>query len=151
MTLQLADKSIGHNRSIIEDVLLKVYKFIFPVDFMILDVDKDVNVPLILGQPFLDISQALIDVSNGRITLWVGDEEVFFALSDAMKHTFAYDDTCYFMDMTNPIVDDLMQEIEHEKVFKESLDGPQDKEILPLLKTNKVDEQTRKKHWKMVT
>jgi len=53
MTLQLADRSVRHPRGIIEDILVKVDKYIFPADFVVLDVDEDVKVPLILGRPFL--------------------------------------------------------------------------------------------------
>lgn len=49
---QLADRSIRYSRGIIEDVLVKVDKLIFPVNFVILDVDEDVEVPLILGRWF---------------------------------------------------------------------------------------------------
>lgn len=49
MTLQLADRFIRHPRKVIEHVLVKVDKFILPMDFIILDVDEDVEVPLILG------------------------------------------------------------------------------------------------------
>ncbi|XP_039118938.1 uncharacterized protein LOC120255110 [Dioscorea cayenensis subsp. rotundata] len=104
MTLQLADYSIRHPRGIIEDVLIKVDKFVFPVGFVILDVDEDVEVPLIFGRPFLATSKALIDVSNGRMTLKVGDEEVMFSLSNAMKHPSTFDNTCYFLDR----IDSLM-------------------------------------------
>lgn len=72
MTLQLADRFIRHPSGVLEYFLVKVDKFIFLVDFLILDVD----VPLILGRPFVTISQALISVSNGRMTFRVGDEEV---------------------------------------------------------------------------
>lgn len=51
--MQLADSSIRHPKGIIEDVLVKVDKFIFCVDFVILDVDKDVYVPLILGRTLI--------------------------------------------------------------------------------------------------
>ncbi|XP_010242052.1 PREDICTED: uncharacterized protein LOC104586489 [Nelumbo nucifera] len=53
VALQLADRSIKHPRGIIEDVLVKVDKFIFPVDFIVLGMQEDVDVPLILGRPFL--------------------------------------------------------------------------------------------------
>ncbi|KAL5539346.1 hypothetical protein UlMin_042284 [Ulmus minor] len=53
VTLQLADRSIKHPRGIIEDVLVKVDKFIFPADFIVLDMEEDREVPLILGRPFL--------------------------------------------------------------------------------------------------
>ncbi|XP_022856881.1 uncharacterized protein LOC111377954, partial [Olea europaea var. sylvestris] len=49
LTLQLVDKSITYPKGIIEDVLVKVDKFIFPVDFMVLDMEEDEKVPLILG------------------------------------------------------------------------------------------------------
>ncbi|XP_010246432.1 PREDICTED: uncharacterized protein LOC104589722 [Nelumbo nucifera] len=48
VALQLVDRSIKHPRGIIEDVLVKVDKFIFPVDFIVLDMQEDVDVPLIL-------------------------------------------------------------------------------------------------------
>ncbi|XP_039138804.1 uncharacterized protein LOC120276139 [Dioscorea cayenensis subsp. rotundata] len=83
-TLQLADRSIRHPRDIIEDVLVKVNKFIFPMDFVILDVDEDVDAQPILGRLLLTISQALIDASNGKMILRIGDNDVIFALSDAM-------------------------------------------------------------------
>jgi len=55
-------------------MLIKVDKYIFPVDFAVLDVDEDVEVPLILGRPFLCTSKALIDMDGGELTLRVGDE-----------------------------------------------------------------------------
>ena len=53
MSLQLADRSIAQPEGKIEDVLVKVDKFIFPVDFIILDFEADMEVPIILGRPFL--------------------------------------------------------------------------------------------------
>ncbi|XP_039134191.1 uncharacterized protein LOC120271577 [Dioscorea cayenensis subsp. rotundata] len=88
------------------------------------DVDEDVEEPLILGQPFLAIFEALFDVSNSRMTLRIGDVEVVFALSDAMKYSFTFNDTCYFMDMSDSIVDEYVQEMVHKEPCKESLDDP---------------------------
>ncbi|XP_030478230.1 uncharacterized protein LOC115695295 [Cannabis sativa] len=62
VTLQLADRSLAHPRGVIEDVLVKVDKFIFPADFIVLDMEEDSNVPIILGRPFLATGQALIDI-----------------------------------------------------------------------------------------
>ena len=62
VTLQLADRSLTCLRDIIEDVLVKVDKFIFPVDFIILDMEEDKEVLIILGIPFLAMRRALIDV-----------------------------------------------------------------------------------------
>ena len=64
MTLQLADHSIKRPYGVVEDVLIKVDRFIFPVDFVILDFEEDRQCPLILGRPFLNTRRALIDVDR---------------------------------------------------------------------------------------
>ena len=46
----------------IEDVLVKVEKFIFPDDFIVLNMEEDMEIPIILGRPFLATSRAMIDV-----------------------------------------------------------------------------------------
>ena len=74
ITLQLADRSIKYPRGIVEDVLVKVNKFIFPVDFIVLDMEEDYDVPLILGRPFLATGGALIDVQQEKLILRVQDE-----------------------------------------------------------------------------
>lgn len=53
VSLQLADKSIKHPRCLIEDVLVKVDNFILPVDFIVLDIEKDEKISLIIRRPFL--------------------------------------------------------------------------------------------------
>ncbi|XP_073014529.1 uncharacterized protein [Primulina eburnea] len=72
ITLQLADRSLTYPRGIVEDVLVKVDKFIFPADFVILDMEEDRDTPLIFGRPFLATGKALIDVHKGELTLRVG-------------------------------------------------------------------------------
>ncbi|KAK6146443.1 hypothetical protein DH2020_020312 [Rehmannia glutinosa] len=66
VTLQLADRSLVHPTGILENVLIKVDKFIFPVDFLVLDMNEDCDTPLILGRPFLATAEALIDVKKGE-------------------------------------------------------------------------------------
>ncbi|KAK5771687.1 hypothetical protein PVK06_047924 [Gossypium arboreum] len=85
MSIQLADRSVKYPKCIIEDILVKVDKFIFPVDFVVLDMDEDVKVPLILGRPFLATARAVIDVGDGKLVLRVGDEEIIFKIYDAMR------------------------------------------------------------------
>ena len=60
----------------IEDVLMKVDKLYFHADFIVLDMDKDREVPFILGCSFLATSKTLIDVQLSKLTLCVYDEEV---------------------------------------------------------------------------
>ncbi|CAL1390817.1 unnamed protein product [Linum trigynum] len=82
MSLQLADRSVVHPRGIVEDLLVKVGKFNYPVDFVILDINEDVNVPLILGRPFLATAKALIDVHDGTLVLRDGEERITFSISN---------------------------------------------------------------------
>ncbi|GJW55551.1 homeodomain-like protein [Tanacetum coccineum] len=59
-----------------KDPGIGIGKFFFPTDFIILDMPEDVNVPLILGRPFLSTAHAKVDVFKRKITLRVGDEKI---------------------------------------------------------------------------
>ena len=72
--LQLADRSLAYPRGVVEDVLVKVDKFIFPADFIVLDMEEDADIPLLLGRPFLATGRTLIDVQKGELTMRVQDE-----------------------------------------------------------------------------
>jgi hypothetical protein len=73
VTLQLADCSVRKPRRVVEDVLVKVDNFYYPVDFIILDIDPTLhpsaNIPIILVRPFLTIANALINCRNGRMKI----------------------------------------------------------------------------------
>ncbi|GJT51772.1 reverse transcriptase domain-containing protein [Tanacetum coccineum] len=92
MTLELADRSITQPIGIAEDVDLKVGKFQFPADFVVVDFDADPRVPLILGRSFLKTRRALIDVYEGELTLHVGKEAVTFNLDQTSRYSSNYDD-----------------------------------------------------------
>ena len=77
----MADITLAQLKGILEDVLIKVGKFIFPVDFVVIDIEEDKHVPLLLGRPFLATGPALIDVKKRELTLRVGDEAVHFNLN----------------------------------------------------------------------
>ena len=81
MTLQMADRSLAEPERVLEDVLIKVGKFIFPVDFVVIDIEEDKQVPLLLGRPFVATRAALIDIKKGELTLRVGDEAVHFNMN----------------------------------------------------------------------
>ncbi|GJT87191.1 reverse transcriptase domain-containing protein [Tanacetum coccineum] len=74
MTLELADRSITYPKGLAEDVFVKVGKFHFPTDFVVVDFEADPRVPLILGRSFLKTGRALIDVYGEEITLRVDNE-----------------------------------------------------------------------------
>ena len=60
----MVDRTLAQLKGILEDVLIKVGKFIFPMDFVVIDIEEDKQVPLLLGRPFLATGAALIDVKK---------------------------------------------------------------------------------------
>ncbi|GKB36254.1 DNA-directed DNA polymerase [Tanacetum coccineum] len=115
MSLELTDRSIQYPRGIIKSVLIKVDKFILPIDFVILDVPEDSRVPIILGRPFLATARAMIDVFNKKITLRVGDDEVIFDVDQSIKRPTTEDDECYVIDD----LDETINEEAHELLANE--------------------------------
>ena len=85
ITLQMADRTMAQLEGVLEDVLIKVGKFIFPMDFVVMDMEEDTQVPLLLGRPFLATGAALIDVKKGELILRVGEEAVHFNLNKSLK------------------------------------------------------------------
>ena len=86
VTLQMADRTLAKPEGIIEDVLVKVGNFIFPIDFIILDMEEDSQVPLFLGRPFLATGAALIDMQKGILTPRVGEETADFKLIKSLRN-----------------------------------------------------------------
>ena len=77
ITLSLANRSIKIPKGTIEDVLIQVNKFYYPVDFVVLDIEPVAvganHVPIILGRPFLATSNAIINCRNGVMQLTFGN------------------------------------------------------------------------------
>ena len=67
MTLQLANRVTKYPYGVVEDVLVKVEKFIFPVDFVVMDMTEDEEVLLILDRPFMKTARVIIDVDKGEL------------------------------------------------------------------------------------
>lgn len=86
MTLQLADRSITRPYGVVEDVLVKVRQFTFPVDFVIMDIEEDAEIPLILGHPFMLTTNCVVDMGKGNLEMSVDDQKVTFNLFDSVKH-----------------------------------------------------------------
>ena len=92
ITLSLADRSVKIPKGIVEDVLVKVDKFYYPMDFVVLDTKpiaiRPNHVPIILGRPFLATSNAIISCRNGVMQLTFGNmtlELNIFHLSNKNK------------------------------------------------------------------
>ena len=77
ITLSLADRSVKIPKEIVEDVLVKIDKFYYPVDFMVLDIESIAEstnqVPIIIGRPFFSTSNAIINFRNGVMQLTFGN------------------------------------------------------------------------------
>ncbi|GJS56189.1 putative reverse transcriptase domain-containing protein [Tanacetum coccineum] len=78
LTVELADRTVKYPKGIAENVLVGIGKFVFPLDFIILDMPEDIKVPLILERLFLATAHAKIDVYKRKITLRVGEERIIF-------------------------------------------------------------------------
>lgn len=74
VSLHLADRSIKYPRGVVKDALVKVDKFIFPIDFIVLDMEEDYDTSLISGRPFLAPGRALIDIQQGKLSFRINDE-----------------------------------------------------------------------------
>ena len=85
MTLQMVDRTLAHPEGVLEDVLIKVGNFVFPMDFVFINIEEDKQIPLLLGRPFLTTITALIDVKKWELTLRVGDEALHFNLNHNLK------------------------------------------------------------------
>ncbi|GJU50299.1 reverse transcriptase domain-containing protein [Tanacetum coccineum] len=88
MILELADRSTTSPSGIAEDVFVKVGKFHFLADFVVVDYVVDPRVPLILGRPFLRTERALIDVYGEELTLRVDDEAITFKVGQTSRYSY---------------------------------------------------------------
>ena len=136
ITLQMVDRSMAQPEGILEDVLVKVGKFVFPVDFVVMKMEEDTQVPLLLGRPFLATGAVLIDVQKGELTLRVGDEAVQFNINRSLEHPNVKSDSCMAVRNTSLLNDELnsdciiqhsINEIEMNFQYLESFDC----EVLP--------------------
>ena len=107
VTLQMTDRSMAQPEGILEDVLVKVGKFVFPVDFVVMKMEEDTQVPLLLGRPFLATGAALIDVQKGELTLRVGDEAMQFNINRSLEHPNVKSDSCMAVRNTSLLNDEL--------------------------------------------
>ncbi|XP_057248223.1 uncharacterized protein LOC125492319 [Beta vulgaris subsp. vulgaris] len=83
ISLQLADRTVKFPLGILEDVPLRVGKFLIPCDFVVMEMEEDANVPIILGRPFLATAEAIIDMKKGKITFEIGDEKMEYTLTNS--------------------------------------------------------------------
>ena len=75
-----------------------------------MDIEEDVEVPLILGCPFMKTAKVMIDMDEGKLKVWVQDEEVSFDVFEAMKHSIDQRD-CFIMDVLDELYLDNQRQI----------------------------------------
>ena len=78
-------------------MLVKVDKFIFLTNFVILDIDDDIEMHLILSWLFLGIVGGIINIGKGKLVLRVGDEKITFKISNAMNHSLKQNTLVIFL------------------------------------------------------
>ncbi|GJV59152.1 hypothetical protein Tco_1465252 [Tanacetum coccineum] len=95
------------------------------LDFIILEIEEDSKVPLILGRPFLHITDAVNRVKQKQLNLEVGTERMSFYIDSAMKHSYSNDDTCFSIE----VIDEILKE-DFDALLDE--EPPTDLELKPL-------------------
>nr|GEV49437.1 hypothetical protein [Tanacetum cinerariifolium] len=135
LIVELADRTVKHPKGIAKNVLVRVDKFVFPVDFIILDMPEDIKTPLIIGRPFLSNTHSKIDVFKRKITLNVGNNQVLFKKARLMREALIlnisldplYEDYIELNDLNEPLelkrnqVDDLEPTIKEGEVVDEPM------------------------------
>ncbi|GJS25169.1 putative reverse transcriptase domain-containing protein [Tanacetum coccineum] len=117
LTVELADRTVKYPKGIAENV---IGKFVFPVDFKILDMLEDIKLLLILGRPFLSTAHAKINVFQRKITLRGGEEKIIFK---SVKHVSSLIKRVYMLSLRERMELDLEARLMGETlVLNRSLD-----------------------------
>ncbi|GJS61107.1 reverse transcriptase domain-containing protein [Tanacetum coccineum] len=111
MILELADRSTTRPTGIAEDVFVRVGKFHFPADFVVVDYVVDPRVPLILGRPFLRTARALIDVYGEELTLRVSDEAITFKVGNTSRYSYNDAESINRIDVIDIAYEEYSQEV----------------------------------------
>nr|GEV40559.1 reverse transcriptase domain-containing protein [Tanacetum cinerariifolium] len=112
MTLELADRSVSKPIGIAKDVSVKVGVFHFPANFVVVDFEPDLRVPLILGRCFLKTGRALIDVHKGELTLRIGNEAITYNLDQTSRYSANYNQmTTNKIDVIDMAYEEYSQEV----------------------------------------
>ena len=125
MTLQLADRLVTRPYGVVEDVLVKVRQFTFPVDFVIMDIEEDAEIPLILGRPFMLTANCVVDMGKGILEMSVDDQKVTFNLFEAMKYPSDHK-VCFKVKKVEHEVDMVARAMVLQSLLKKALTNTMD-------------------------
>ena len=91
-----------------EDIPIKIGEFYMPCDIVILEMEKDSQIPIILGRPFLATAGAIIDVKRGKIKLEIGEETIEFDVFKITKDP-SFTKTCFRVDAIQSCVEKIFR------------------------------------------
>jgi hypothetical protein len=107
--LQLADRSIKKPQEIVEDVIIKVDKFYYPIDFIVLDTEPvpylEKQIPVILGRPFLTTANACINFWTEVMKISFGNMKIRLNIFIAFQNV-PNQKACFFLDAIVETVED---------------------------------------------
>ncbi|GJT28460.1 homeodomain-like protein [Tanacetum coccineum] len=168
LTVELAYRTVKYPKGIAENVLVRIGKFTFPVDFIILDMPEDIKVPLILRRPFLSTARAKIDVYKRKITLRVGEENSVFtsvkSASSLIKRVYMLSlrermdldlevklmgETLVLNRSLDPFLEDYIKLNDLNEPFE--LRGNQGNDLMPSIEEGEVIEEFRIRNEDLVT
>ncbi|GKC67766.1 putative reverse transcriptase domain-containing protein [Tanacetum coccineum] len=136
LTVELADRTLKYPKGIAENVLVGIGKFVFLVDFIILDMPEDIKVPLILERSFLSTARAKIDVYKRKITLRVEEERIIFT---SIKPASSLIKRVYMLSLRERMELDL-----EARLMGETLENQGD-DLMPTIEEGEVIEEFKTK------
>nr|GEZ83973.1 hypothetical protein [Tanacetum cinerariifolium] len=131
--ISLADRSTKISRGILEDVIVKVDDFYYPVDFFVMDIEspyKDVQPNIILGRPFLATIDARINCRTGAMNIVFGNRKLLLNVFNSLNSPILND--CYHIDTIDECIqthtpsmnlDHTLENLHYVDIEKELLDG----------------------------
>nr|GEU42178.1 DNA-directed DNA polymerase [Tanacetum cinerariifolium] len=111
MVLELVDRTISKPTGVAKNVFVKVRKFDFPADFVVLDFIANPRVPLILGRPFLSTTHALIDVYEGKIILRHDEQSLTLKCGDTPSILYNNFESLNKVDLIDATCEEYSQEV----------------------------------------
>nr|GEV59848.1 reverse transcriptase domain-containing protein [Tanacetum cinerariifolium] len=111
LILELANRSTTRPAGIVEDVFVKVGKFHFPTNFVVVDYVVDPRVPLIFRRPFLRTERDLIDVYGEELTLRVDDKTITFKVGQTSKYSYDDVESINRIDVIDIACEEYVQEV----------------------------------------
>ncbi|XP_019230593.1 PREDICTED: uncharacterized protein LOC109211513 [Nicotiana attenuata] len=119
-SLQLADQTTILPEGIIEDILVRVDKFVFLVDFILVDMEVNKEAPLILWRPFLCTGRSILDICDGQLMLRVVNEKVVFQMKRMMK--YPTDEASAYLCFKLDVVGELTEKYKFGKLVGDTLE-----------------------------